>query len=212
MPSKVLVVFAHPALERSRVNRHLFDAVRSLPGVTPHDLYEVYPRFTLDVDAEQALCAEHDVIVFQHPFYWYSAPSLVKEWQDLVLELGWAYGPGGNALRGKVTLNVVTTGGTAAAYHPEGRNRFTMRQLLSPFDQTAHLCGMKFLAPLVVHGALALSGKDKIEPYAARYVKAIEALRDGTMDLDAAAKADELSQVLDAPARPSDSSATESRP
>jgi glutathione-regulated potassium-efflux system ancillary protein KefG len=198
MTAKILLLFAHPALERSRVNRRLFDAVREVPGVTAHDLYEVYPRFTMDVRREQALCESHDVIVFQHPFYWYSAPSLLKEWQDLVLELGWAYGPGGKALHGKVTFNVVTTGGAAGAYRPEGRNRFTMRQLLSPFDQTAHLCGMKFLAPLVVHGALSLASDALVKPHAERYVRAIEALRDGTLDLERAAAAEELAPVVDA--------------
>lgn len=38
--SRVLIVFAHPALQNSRVNRRLFEEVRSLPGVTLHDLYE----------------------------------------------------------------------------------------------------------------------------------------------------------------------------
>jgi glutathione-regulated potassium-efflux system ancillary protein KefG len=193
----VLVVLAHPALERSRVNRRLFDAVRDLPGVTAHDLYETYPSFAIDVRAEQALLAAHDVVVFQHPFYWYSAPSLLKEWQDVVLELGWAYGKGGDALAGKLTLNAITTGGTAGAYHAEGRNRFTMRQLLAPFDQTAHLCGMKFLAPFVVHGALGLAGDASVAPHARRYVRAIEALRDGTLDLAAAASASEIGELDD---------------
>src|SRR6187455_1899648 len=104
MAVRVLILFAHPALHRSRVNRVLVEAVRSLEGVTFHDLYEVYPDLLLDVDREQALLREHDVVVWQHPFFWYSAPALVKEWQDLVLELGFAYGEGGTALRGKRAL------------------------------------------------------------------------------------------------------------
>ena len=49
--SKILVLFAHPALEKSRVNRHLAAAVRELPGVTFHDLYEAYPEFDIDMPA-----------------------------------------------------------------------------------------------------------------------------------------------------------------
>src|SRR5262245_49141826 len=105
MPRRILILFAHPVLERSRVNRRLVDAVRDLPGVTVADLYEEYPTLAIDVRREQARAAAHDVLVLQHPFYWYSAPAIVKEWLDLVLEHGWAYGQGGTALHGKLTFN-----------------------------------------------------------------------------------------------------------
>ena len=86
---KILVLFAHPRLSGSHVQRVLADAVRDLPGVTFHDLYAAYPDFTIDVAHEQALLVEHDLIVLQHPFYWYSGPAIIKEWLDLVLALGW---------------------------------------------------------------------------------------------------------------------------
>src|SRR6185369_10018305 len=95
MPARVLVLFAHPAFQKSRVHRHLVPAARQVEGITFHDLYEAYPDFQLDVPHEQQLLLAHDVIVFQHPFYWYSCPALLKEWLDLVLEYGFAYGPNG---------------------------------------------------------------------------------------------------------------------
>ena len=94
-------------------------------------------------------------------------------------------------------LHVITTGGSAEAYREGGRNRFTMRHLVAPLDQTAHLCGMRFLAPLVIHGALKLGNDAAVAPHAARYVRALEALRDGTLDLQKAEHADDLSHVLD---------------
>jgi len=194
---RVLVLFAHPVLERSRVNRRLVDAIRDIAGVTIRDLYELYPTMALDVPAEQAALVEHDVIVFQHPFYWYSCPAILKEWQDLVLEHGWAYGAGGTHLRGKITLNAITTGGPESAYMKGGYNRFTIRELLSPWDQTAHLCGMRFLAPFAVHGSLRLVGDDDVGPHGERYVRLIEALRDDRLDLDRAAAADNLATRLD---------------
>ncbi|UJR84702.1 NAD(P)H-dependent oxidoreductase [Sandaracinus amylolyticus] len=196
-PRRVLVVFAHPALERSRVNRRLFDAARQVEGITTHDLYETYPSFAIDVHREQALLLEHDVIVLQHPFYWYSAPAIVKEWLDVVLEHGWAYGVGGDALRGKLLMNATTTGGAEAAYHPEGRNRFTMRHLLSPFDQSAHLCGMRYLAPFVVHGALRLSKDDEVAPWSRRYAQMLAMLRDDRLDLGRAAHAETMNVLID---------------
>lgn len=194
---RVLVLFAHPVLERSRVNRRLVDAIRGLDDVTIHDLYEAYPTLAIDVKREQELLLAHDAIVFQHPFYWYSCPAILKEWQDLVLEHGWAYGGGGTKLRGKLTLNAITTGGPAAAYRRDGYNRFTIRELLAPWDQTAHLCGMRFLAPFAVHATLRIVGDDDVAESRAAYVRLIEALRDGRIDVERAAAADNLATSLD---------------
>ena len=182
---RVLILFAHPALEKSRVNRRLAVAVSDLPGVTFHDLYEAYPDFDVDVAREQHLLVNHDVLVVQHPFYWYSTPALVKQWEDLVLEHGWAYGSGGTALRGKRWLSAVTTGGREAAYQEGGTNRFTIRQLLAPLEQTAHLCGMAFLPPFVVHGTHRLADDD-LTRAAGEYRTVVEALRDDRIDIPAA--------------------------
>jgi glutathione-regulated potassium-efflux system ancillary protein KefG len=152
MPSRVLILFAHPAYEKSRVHRQLAAAVRSLPGVTFHDLYEAYPDQDIDVAREQALLSANDVIVFQHPFYWYSVPPLLKQWMDLVLEHGWAYGSAGRALEGKVLQVAMTAGGREMAYGPEGFNRFTFREFLIPVEATARLCRMEFREPWVRAG------------------------------------------------------------
>jgi glutathione-regulated potassium-efflux system ancillary protein KefG len=149
----VLIVFAHPAFHRSRANRAMADAVRNLEGATFHDLYEAYPDLLVDVEAEQELLARHDAVVMQHPFYWYSAPALVKEWLDLVLAHGWAYGDNGRALEGKLWMSAISSGGRADSYGPDGYNRFTVEELLRPFEATAHLCRMVWRAPYVVHAS-----------------------------------------------------------
>ena len=195
--NRVLILFAHPALEKSRVNRHLVRAVRDLPGVTVHDLYEAYPEHDIDVAREQELLAEHDVIVFMHPFFWYSTPAILKEWQDLVLQHGWAYGSGGTALHGKTMLNAITTGGREVAYSREGHNRFTIRELLAPIEQTARLCGMEYLSPFVVHGTLGMRPEEAAR-HAADWRRTVEALRDGRVDLERAAAVSRLNADLDA--------------
>jgi glutathione-regulated potassium-efflux system ancillary protein KefG len=182
---RVLILFAHPALHRSRVNRGLVRAVRDLEGVTFHDLYEAYPDFDVDAQHEQALLLQHDLVVLQHPFYWYSTPALVKQWQDVVLEHGWAYGAKGTALQGKKMLSVITAGGGAASYGREGLNCFTVAELLAPIAQTARLCGIEYLPPYVIHGTHSLSPQD-VEHLAADYRRVVVALRDGTLDLEAA--------------------------
>jgi glutathione-regulated potassium-efflux system ancillary protein KefG len=153
---KALVVFAHPNVTGSRAGRSLRDAVAGLPGVTIHDLYGEYPDFFIDVKREQNLLLNHDLVVLQHPFFWYACPPLLKMWLDDVLELGWAFGENGTHLRGKTLWSVVTTGGARSTYAMEGANRFEMQTFLSPFDQTAHLCGMLYPEPFVLHEVRSL--------------------------------------------------------
>jgi len=183
--SRILILFAHPALDKSRVNRRLVDAVRGIEGVTFHDLYEEYPDFFVDVRREQALLDQHDVVVMQHPFYWYSTPALLKQWEDLVLEHGWAYGSGGTALAGKRLLSAITTGGRETAYQRGGYNRYAIRELLAPIEQTARLCGMDYLPPFVAYGTHGMAADD-VQRHADDYLAVIVALRDGTLNLDAA--------------------------
>ncbi|MDX1647130.1 MAG: NAD(P)H-dependent oxidoreductase [Longimicrobiales bacterium] len=181
--ARVLVLFAHPALEHSRVHRGLLRELPSDPGLTFHDLYEAYPRLDIDVEREQALLTEHDVVAFQHPFYWYSTPPILKQWQDLVLEHGWAYGSEGDALAGKSFISLISAGGGEAAYCSAGYNRFTVRQLLAPVEQTAELCGMDFLPPFVVFGTHRLD-ETRIADQARRYRRLLEALLAGEPDAE----------------------------
>jgi glutathione-regulated potassium-efflux system ancillary protein KefG len=177
--ARVLVLFAHPALQKSRINRHLASAARAVAGVTFHDLYEAYPDLHVDVIREQSLLREHDVIVFQHPFYWYSSPALLKEWMDVVLEYGFAYGRNGNHLHGKKLISALTTGGGEHAYSRDGQNHFTMGELLAPFEQTARLCGMTWLPPFIVHGTIHLNDEAVITGHAIAYARLLSDLRDG---------------------------------
>ena len=154
---KTLVLFAHPRYESSRANQALLKGIAQLEGVTIHDLYEQYPDFNIDVAYEKELLIQHDIIIWQHPFYWYSCPPILKQWIDMVLEFGWAYGATGNALEGKQVLNVLTTGGNRDVYCKDGRNNYTIREFLRPFEQTATLCGMEYLPPFAVMGTHKLS-------------------------------------------------------
>jgi glutathione-regulated potassium-efflux system ancillary protein KefG len=158
-PMRILLLTAHPRHSQSIAQRALIKAAHHIEGVTVRDLYALYPDFNIDAAAEQALLLAHDLIVLQHPFYWYSAPAIIKEWLDIVLESGWAYGEGGTKLHGKYLMNALSTGGQENFYHPEGRNRFTIEELLAPFNQTAHLCGMAYLAPFVVFAARKQTGE-----------------------------------------------------
>src|ERR1700722_78800 len=178
MPSRrLLILFAHPALHKSRVNQLLLSSVESLSGVTINDLYESYPNFHVNVAREQALLLEHDVIIFQHPFYWYSSPAILKQWEDLVLEYGFAFGKNGTRLHGKLVLTAISTGGPSSAYQRNGYNYFTVRELLAPFEQTARLCGMTYLPPFIVPGVLWMQDQAELSTYGSVYRRGLGAPR-----------------------------------
>jgi glutathione-regulated potassium-efflux system ancillary protein KefF len=131
----------------------LLTAANALEGVQVQDLYVSYPDYDIDVAAEQALADTADLIVLLHPIQWYSMPALLKLWLDEVLTYGWAYGTGGTALQGKGLWLVATTGSAESSYHPQSYNRYFFDAFLPPYEQTAALCGMRFLPPLVLYGA-----------------------------------------------------------
>jgi glutathione-regulated potassium-efflux system ancillary protein KefF len=164
--AEILVLVAHPELEQSRANRRLLDAARALQQggrVAVRDLYALYPDYLIDVDAEQAALAAARLVVWQQPVRWYGMPPLLKLWCDDVLAFGWAYGPGGDALRGKDVWLVASTGGGDESYRPDGYNRYFFDAFLPPYEQTAALCGMRFLPPLVLHGAHRASDAELAE-------------------------------------------------
>lgn len=179
---RILVLMAHPAQSNSKANDAMTKAARSVDDVTLVDLYAAYPRHVIDIDAEQRRLLEHDIIVFQCPFFWYSTPPILKEWQDLVLEYGFAYGEGGNALAGKKFMAAFTVGGPRDAYHPDGYNRFEFRTLLSPLEATSNLCQMTFLPPFALFASLKARKSGEIAPHAEAYRALLEGLRDETID------------------------------
>jgi glutathione-regulated potassium-efflux system ancillary protein KefG len=193
---RVLILFAHPALQRSRLNRRLIEGVDQIEGVTVNDLYERYPDFDIDIQHEQQLLLDHDVIIFHHPFFWYSTPAILKEWQDLVLEHGWAYGHGGTALKGKILFNVLSTGGREEAYQKEGYNRFTIHEFLLPIRQTAALCSMIYLPPYAVHGTHGMKAPE-VEQHCRDYKRLLQSICTGTFNEITAKRVSRLNFDLD---------------
>lgn len=176
--NKILILFAHPAAHKSRIHKVLADVAQSVSGVTLHNLYNQYPDFYINVKREQQLLLEHDIIVWQHPLFWYSCPSLMKEWIDVVLEHDFAYGRAGTRLTGKKLLSAISTGGASGVYDESGSSLYTIRQFLAPFHQTAILCGMDYLPPFVVHGSHLLL-ENELHVAGAQYRRVLSGLRDG---------------------------------
>ena len=157
--NQAYVVVAHPALDRSRVNRRLLTAAQSVGSAQVCDLYAQYPDYHVDVRREQALLQAAQLVVLVHPVQWYSMPALLKLWLDEVFTVGWAYGQQ-HALQGKDLWLVASTGGAQDSYHPQGYNRYFFDAFLPPYEQTAALCGMRFLPPLLLHGAHSVAAAE----------------------------------------------------
>ncbi|OZG63324.1 NAD(P)H oxidoreductase [Bifidobacterium lemurum] len=170
--ANTLILAFHPNMNESRVNRRLLEATRGMADVTVRDEYVLYPDFAIDVKAEQRLVEDHDRIVWQFPFYWYSSPALLKQWQDDVLEYGWAYGSTGDKLHGKELMVAVSAGGAGEKYTKDGEFGITVPELLAPMRATANHIGMTWLDPFILPGTLNLSD-DELEAAAGRYAQAL---------------------------------------
>jgi len=178
---RILILYAHPGSHRRSVNRQLLESVCDLPGVLINDLYESYPDFHIPPKPEQEMLRQADLIVMQHPLYWYSSPGLLKHWQDVVLQEGFAFGKGGGVLRGKKLMTVVTVGHTEQSYQTEGYDRYPIEDFLRPFEQMAFHCGMAYLEPLAIYAAERLSD-EQVAEQCANYRQRLQAFLEGVGD------------------------------
>ncbi len=163
----ICVIHAHPYLRHSHTNRALAEALRGSAHLELRSLYDLYPDFDIDVEAEQAALARAQLIVWMHPIFWYSVPGLLKHWFDKVLAYGWAYGTGGTALEGKHCLWVPTAGGDLDTYTPEGIHAHPFASFIPVIKQTARFCGMVWEAPHVIHASNAITAEDLAQRIAA---------------------------------------------
>lgn len=170
---KTTVLVFHPRLNAgSRVNARLVQAARAASSsdssVKVRDMYALYPDFRIDVETEKAALTDADRIVLQFPMYWYSTPALLKQWEDDVLEHGWAYGSTGTALHGKELGVAVSPGAPGDRYDHDGAFHYTVTDLLRPLQATSNLIGTRFLRPFTTTGAMAISDAD-LETQASAY-------------------------------------------
>lgn len=190
--ARLIVNYAHPGHKYSHVNRFMARAASKVDGITFVDLYREYPRFDINVDVEQQRLLDHDVILFQFPLFWYSTPSILKEWQDIVLEHGFAYGADGDKLAGKTMVLAVTAAGPEDAYASDGYQHYPLRDFLRPLEQTARLCGMRFSPPYALYSALKAPSVGELEPHVDGYRRLLEAIRDDRYDWEVADQSEVL--------------------
>ncbi len=175
----------------------MLKASQGYEQVTVVDLYREYPTLRINIEKEQQRLLEHDVVVFMFPLYWYSTPAILKEWQDLVLEYGFAYGRDGVALKDKIFLCVLTAGGAEKAYQNGGYNHFTIRELLQPLEQTANLTGMHYLPPFALFSARTAAEENRIEQHVGHWQRLLQALIDNRVDVNKTRGLNTLAEPLE---------------
>ena len=152
---KTLIILAHPNMANSNINKALIEGVKGEANITIHDLYATYKTVeAIDVAKEQALLMAHERIIFQFPLYWYSSPAILKEWQDKVLTYGFAYGEGGDKLRGKEGKLVVTVASRGYAYQVAPDSSFTLSECVRPFQSVFALIGADYKGIFASYAAM----------------------------------------------------------
>ncbi|MGG5357788.1 MULTISPECIES: NAD(P)H-dependent oxidoreductase [unclassified Enterococcus] len=151
---KTLLIVSHPAIDTSLNQQFFKEASADLP-VTWHHLESIYPDYAIDSEKELALLSEHQRIIFQFPFYWYSSPAHLKLWQDTVLSRA------GNALEGKELGIVLTTGVAEKEYQAGGKEEYTISEFLRPFQRIAGKFKMTYLEPFVLAQFMYLTKEER---------------------------------------------------
>ena len=150
---KTLVILAHPNINESKANKRWKEELLKYPQeIEVHELYKEYPDWNIDVKKEQELLVKYEHIIFQFPLYWFNCPPLLKKWLDEVFEYNWAYGLNGDKLKNKKIGLAVTTGGKREYYKHGGKNKFSLDEILIPFEETINYAQGIYLSYFSVYG------------------------------------------------------------
>lgn len=157
--TNVLIVNGQPNPHGpSSTGRILAELAKRLPEAQIRAVADTVTEDKTYVAAEQEALKKADVIVWQFPIYWYSAPAKMKQWIDDVLAYGFAYGSEGDALKGKKLLVSVTTGESKDEYTPKGAEHFYLKDFLVQFEQAALFCSMTWLEPVASYAMMFIPG------------------------------------------------------
>jgi len=170
---KTLVILVHPDMENSKINKKWKEELEKHPDkITVHELYKEYPDWNINIEKEQELITKHDNIIFEFPLYWYSSPPILKKWLDDVLSFNWAYG-NEYRLKGKNIGFAVSVGGPKKEYSKTGSVRFSMDEILVPFEATVKYIKANLISHYILFDATESLNEKKLLESAEGYVKHI---------------------------------------
>ena len=182
MKTKTLVILAHPNIGKSSANKRWREELLKYPEeIEVHELYKEYPDWNINIKKEQELLEKYNHIILQFPLYWFNCPPLLKKWLDDVFEHNWAYRTNGNKLKDKKIGLAVTTGNKKECYSHGGENRFTLDELLIPFETTINYVKANYLPYFTIYGVsphLERLNKEEKDKNAEEYIKYIHKTRE----------------------------------
>lgn len=169
---KTLVLVSHPELEKSVVNKRWVEELKKHPEhFTVHELNTLYPDGNFDVEKEQKLVESHKSLILQFPIFWFNSPPFIKKWMDDVMTHGWAYGSnGGDKLKGRKVALAVTAGIKEEDYNVRGRYRYTLSQILTPFETSFVYCNADYRSFFAFYGAEYEPSIESVEKSAEDYM------------------------------------------
>ncbi|MFR9166346.1 MAG: NAD(P)H-dependent oxidoreductase [Dysgonomonas sp.] len=168
---KVVILLAHPNLQESDANKTLIEAVKDPVTVAVYDLYE---EKEISTDEWMMIMTHASALVFQFPFHWLSAPSLLKKWLDEVF-IDLSQTP---SIAGKPLMIATTTGSSFESYRSGGKNGYTVDELLRPYQVAATQAGMVWKTPLVIYGMQTQEAAKNISLGTDAYKNRINLLKD----------------------------------
>lgn len=175
---KTLVIIIHPTMENSLINKRWKEELEKFPEkLTVHDLYQAYPDGNINIEKEQKMIEAYGNIIFQFPFYWFSSPPLLKKWFDEVLVYGWAFGSkSGYKLKDKKIALALSTGIDKQGYSESGKYKYTINELLRPFELTFEYVKADYKKPFVYYGSEEETPQESFEESIPLYLDFIEKL------------------------------------
>lgn len=148
-----LIILAHPDFTRSIANKAVIEHLQNSGlHLEVRDIAALYPDYRIDTEAEQQALSRHQTIVFQYPLYWYNMPAILKQYFDSVFTYGFAYGTGGDKLKGKNFVPSITIGAPEQDYRADGEAHFRVFELTKNLEQTAYYTQMNYIDPFYFHG------------------------------------------------------------
>ncbi|AIM36736.1 hypothetical protein KO02_08490 [Sphingobacterium sp. ML3W] len=175
---KILVIVIHPNMNESKINKRWVEEFKKFPDkYFVHDLHQAYPDEKIDILREQQLIASHDKIIFQFPFYWFNCTPFLKKWLDEVLTYGWAYGSKSDyKMRNKKIALAISAGIDEHEFSVTGKYKYSMGQLLSPFELTFEYVKADFKGFFAYYGIELNSSEQMIEKSVHKYFEFIESI------------------------------------
>ncbi|GAB3721236.1 NAD(P)H-dependent oxidoreductase [Spirosoma lituiforme] len=154
-----LLILGHPNYKHSLANKNIVEQLQTSGlAIEVRNVNQLYPDYHIDAVAEQRALLRHQTIIFQYPFYWYNMPAVLKHWFDVVFTPGFAYGQGGDHLKGKNFMASFTIGGPPESYTPLGKNHFRIYEYCRNLEQTAYYAQMNYIEPLYMYGTSLHAG------------------------------------------------------